>query len=364
MNYYIIPKNTINIKINLQYRNIESLPFISNSVNLFVNKKINQINNLNLNSTEYINIKNLINYLNIVYNQLLNFINKLHIYNQTYYELLETITICNIKEYLCSKQILTSAHISPNYIFSNNLFTSFRTTNKTDIFYSSLFNYQLISNLFLSNTIRHKIDLFFIEFNNNDYSDIKYLSKNILITLYLLCKYQSENGNLIIKLENFYSKIVVDFLYILSTLYEKIIIIKPIISNITDSTKYVVCKGFINSNNINKIIINIEDIVINYLTNYNQNNIYIDSILENTIPYYFLNKIEEINIVIGQQQIDSLEQIISLVKNKNKDEKIETIKKSNVQKGVQWCEKFNIPYNKLFDKTNIFLKKEVVFDNC
>ena len=53
--------------------------------------------------------------------------------------------------------------------------------------------------------------------------------------------------------------------------------------------------------------------------------------------------------------MESLDQIINIIKNKNKDERVETIKKSNIQKSVSWCEKLKIPYNRFSEKTNIFL---------
>ena len=81
----------------------------------------------------------------------------------------------------------------------------------------------------------------------------------------------------------------------------------------------------------------------------------ISSILDNDIPYYFKNKIDELNIIIGQQQIDALEQIIMLYKNKSKNDKIELLKKNNIQKSVSWCEKYKIPCNKFAEKVNIFL---------
>ena len=61
------------------------------------------------------------------------------------------------------------------------------------------------------------------------------------------------------------------------------------------------------------------------------------------------------NITIGQQQLEALNQIIGILKNKNKYDKIETIKKSNIQKSVNWCEKYKIPCNKFTEKINIFL---------
>jgi hypothetical protein len=68
-----------------------------------------------------------------------------------------------------------------------------------------------------------------------------------------------------------------------------------------------------------------------------------------------LNKIEESNAVIGQQQLESYNQIINIFKNKNKEEKIESLKRSHIQKCIQWCEKNQIPHNKFTDKINIFL---------
>ena len=103
-------------------------------------------------------------------------------------------------------------------------------------------------------------------------------------------------------------------------------------------------------------------IIINNLNNINNmsniiSGVYIDSILENKIPYMFINKLEELNIVIGQQQIDSIEQVICLLKNKNKEEKLEVIKRTNNLKCVQWCEKYNIPHVKQLEKQNMFLKR-------
>jgi hypothetical protein len=66
-------------------------------------------------------------------------------------------------------------------------------------------------------------------------------------------------------------------------------------------------------------------------------------------------KLDDINIIIGQQQIESLDLLINILKNKNKEDKIEAMKKTNIQKSVAWCEKYKIPCNKFSEKTNIFL---------
>ena len=66
-------------------------------------------------------------------------------------------------------------------------------------------------------------------------------------------------------------------------------------------------------------------------------------------------KMDDMNIIIGQQQLESLDMVINILKNKNKEDKIETIKKSNIQKSVVWCEKYKIPCNRFSEKINIFL---------
>jgi hypothetical protein len=71
----------------------------------------------------------------------------------------------------------------------------------------------------------------------------------------------------------------------------------------------------------------------------------INRVLKINIPYLFLNKIEEINTIIGHQQIDCIHSTILLIENKNKDAKIKNLVKINIQKCIKWCIKNNIQYN-------------------
>jgi hypothetical protein len=79
----------------------------------------------------------------------------------------------------------------------------------------------------------------------------------------------------------------------------------------------------------------------------------IRSLLNFNIPYLFLMKIDEINNIIGQQVLEGLDSVVNLLK--NKEDKIESLKKINIQKSIMWCEKYNVPHNKVFEKSNIFL---------
>ena len=80
-----------------------------------------------------------------------------------------------------------------------------------------------------------------------------------------------------------------------------------------------------------------------------------DTTISSYKPYYLLNKIEESNLVIGRQQLEAYDQIINIFKNKNREEKVENLKRIHIQKCIQWCEKNQLPHNKFTDNVNIFL---------
>jgi hypothetical protein len=79
------------------------------------------------------------------------------------------------------------------------------------------------------------------------------------------------------------------------------------------------------------------------------NNIY--SILSFKLPYNFIIKLEEINISLGEQQIETLLNTIDLIKNP-KDYNTDELIEKNIQKCILWCKKHNIDYNKLLEKSS------------
>ena len=74
-----------------------------------------------------------------------------------------------------------------------------------------------------------------------------------------------------------------------------------------------------------------------------------------------MNNIEEINIILGQRQIENILFTIKMIKNKDKyNERIAKFKSNNIQRCIKWCENNNIDTNKFKDiisHKNIFLKK-------
>jgi hypothetical protein len=124
-------------------------------------------------------------------------------------------------------------------------------------------------------------------------------------------------------------------------------------TKITKGERYIVCKNMnakmMELNSLNSQL----DEKIEKCLSPKETNVF--SLISNEIPYHFLNKIEESNAVIGQQQLESYDLIINIFKNKNKDDKIEALKRNHIQKCIQWCERNQLPHNKFIDKINIFL---------
>lgn len=181
--------------------------------------------------------------------------------------------------------------------------------------------------------------------NINEY--VLFVIKSILTAM----KLQAVGGCFIMKIDCVFYKPVIDLIYIVSKLYAKTYLMKPNTSNIITDERYVVCKSFTSSDTTCRDKLTH---IYNQLKN-NMNDLTIGSLLNNNLYYYFLNKIEESNVIIGQQKLDAYGHLITLLKSKNKLDKIEILKKHNVQKCVFWCEKHNIPCNKLIDKNTSIL---------
>jgi hypothetical protein len=195
------------------------------------------------------------------------------------------------------------------------------------------------------------VDFLYIEINN---IGINNYILNFINALCYMLKYQNECGTCVMRVESLHYKPVLDVVYFLTSMYEKVYIIKPNISNSLNDERFIICKNFLLDHSRMKeastFIKTLNDIIIDIKNGKN-----IISIINSELPYYFLNKLEESNIIIGQLQLEHLDQVINTIKNKNRDNKIETLKKNNIQKSIQWCEKNKIPYNKFVDKLNIFL---------
>jgi|LakMenEpi03Aug12_release.lakeMendotaPanAssembly.Ray.scaffolds.fasta_scaffold54539_1 hypothetical protein len=360
MTYYLLPKNNNNISIIPNTDSIDIKTYTSHSLYNFYNEIKKQLDLLIQTDNVSLVFKNLVKNMNpyeYIFSKVPGTkysISKLKAKSNLFYDLLEITNTLNLFDSFFNK-IMKSLHISENYIDSNQCIDFLRENQKNENINIENINEEIY------NTINDKrYDFIFYEIKNIDFENLNDYILNFIQVLMILLKYQSNNGVCLIKINHIFHKPIIDILYILSSVYEKVYIIKPSTSNITIFDKYIVCRNFMLDDTKKEIYKNYYFKLAQFISIYLQhNNNNISSIINCEIPSYFINKIDDINIIIGQQQLESIDQIINIIKNKNKDEKIETIKKSNIQKSITWCEKFKIPHNKFSEKVNIFLPLKI-----
>ena len=382
MNYYIIPKNNFNFELSLKLTNDDIKPCISFSLIFHLTSAytqllkledikstsediINDITNEKVINEKVLNEDITIDYVTQIVNPFefihtnvpgsILSVSKVKPDANIFFELMEIFQMFNINDILATKHKINIAHLTPNHTSTTYLLNMLREENNDFIIVED-FDYNKLYTKFITNNIDLKLDLIIFEFPQCDYANTTQYIHNMLLALIIITKYQANLGTCIIKIDNIFYKAIIDIIFLLSSFYDKILLIKPIISNITKGERFIVCKSFNcgiveNSNIRNKI----DEQILTKLNDSGTDDKCISSLINDEIPYYFLNKLEESNAVIGQQQLESYDQIINIFKNKNRDEKIENLKRQHIQKCIQWCEKNQLPHNKFIDKVNIFL---------
>lgn len=210
---------------------------------------------------------------------------------------------------------------------------------------------------------------FSANFNNQES-----LAQNLVVAevLYAITM-QHFGGSFVLKIFDIFTKVTVDLLQLLCSVYDDVIVFKPNTSRIANSEKYVVCKQFnIRDKHAHDALINkFRDFFIGInvggvgshvqessTTDTGTSVVEITSVLNTGADgrhnIQLLNRIEEINAILGQQQIENITMTISMIQTKTYD-KLDAYKRANVQKCIAWCERYDIPCNKNVVSTNAFI---------
>ena len=228
---------------------------------------------------------------------------------------------------------------------------------------------------------------FSIDFNHQELLASKLLFAQICFALAI----QKEGGHFVLKVFDLFTKPSLECLYILSSMYEEVHIIKPSTSRLANSEKYLVCKYFRRNEMYTRLM---DSIIANFhllscdpseVKEMNKdteheknsssctgasststkesddcNNVHtiIKSILPFPIEYYFVNKVEDYNAIFGQQQIENITTTMSNISSKAKADKIDNLKKNNIMKCLAWCEKHNIPSNQNVIHASLYSKSQ------
>ena len=196
-----------------------------------------------------------------------------------------------------------------------------------------------------------------IDFSGNFKNQEHMAFKLILCEIFYALSILKKNGNFVLKIYDIFNKTTIQCVYLLSSLFKSIKILKPKTSRSANSEKYIICHHLIyNDEQKLKLIEKFYKILKVY------NNIkepyYIESFLDINIQHFFINKLQEINSILGNFQIKNILSTIKLIENnEKKNDKICSFKNENIKKCINWCTKNNIPYNTKYKPTNMFHKK-------
>ncbi len=397
MTYFVLPiiHNVISPElINLQIDKIQNESiYINKSLSIFLNEIKEQINQYN---NYWDNAKKFINPYEFIHTNVPNHnfsISKYKPISRAFFKILEIYNTFNIIDK--RKRIINSFHLAEgpggfieatSYLRSNKLDTYYGMSliddnnhsvpgwKKADIFLKKNKNVVIergkdnTGNLFNPENYRYcyekyknSMDIitgdggfdFSIDYNRQEGLAVRLLLTQIAYAVAM----QNKNGVFILKMFDLFLLPSFQIVYLLSTLYKKVFIIKPNTSRYANSEKYIVCLGFKNINTVG-LVYKFYTILTQF-TNTNFEESCIKSIINFPIQIYYKTTIREINCILGTQQIENILNTIKFIINKDKKkEKVDTIKLQNTQKCIRWCVKNNIPYNTVNDEhKNIFLKK-------
>lgn len=197
---------------------------------------------------------------------------------------------------------------------------------------------------------------FSVDFNNQEGMSLNLIFSQIAFAI--AC--QKLGGNFILKVFDTFTETSVDFVYFLSSIYENVFVVKPNTSRSANSEKYIICKHFrLQKQHVKEYVYKFIDI----LDTFSQHK-QISRLFSTQIPILYLTKLEEINAIYGQQQIESILFTLTLIKkiknNYSEKYKLEKLKTQNIAKCISWCEKYNIPMNRNFNTNNFIHDKNIV----
>lgn len=196
---------------------------------------------------------------------------------------------------------------------------------------------------------------FSIDFNKQELLISQLLFAQIA---YAVC-IQKKGGTFILKLFDCFMSHTVDLVYLLTSFYESVHVMKPQTSRYANSEKYIVCSGFVydgDSEYYNHIFKCFEGML--------NSAEYPRRFLKGPIPSLFMKKMDECNIIFGQQQTQNIHHTLSLLESKPRFDQIETLVKANMKRATDWCIKHHLPYN-IIHSYNMFLtpKKMAINDD-
>ena len=211
-----------------------------------------------------------------------------------------------------------------------------------------------IKNQFISPKIKCDLIIascenYYSSINSKEQESYKLILGELLIILSSLNK----NGNCIFKIFDTFTFITIKVIYILSTLFDKIYVYKPLLSRLSDSEKFLICKNY-KYDNTEKIIKIIKEILSKIDSNQFLNDIFVDY----TLPNDFINNFKFINIKLVNEQQILINEIIKYIKDNNYfGDNFHNCKNKQIEATKWWINIFFPPSNNIYENNKELISK-------
>ncbi len=174
---------------------------------------------------------------------------------------------------------------------------------------------------------------FSLDFNKQEQLSYKLIFCEIVCALSV----QKKGGNFVCKIFDTFMIPTVKLLFFLGCFYEEIYLNKPLTSRPANSEKYIVAKNF---KGIDKEYLST---LLELLTLWKDKDIY--DVIGIDLPEYFLRNINDYNKMNSKQQMDTINNTIKIIEEKNKLSFLNKIIEKQIREAKNWCEKYKEKVN-------------------
>lgn len=330
MTYYTLPKlfknNNYNVISNIQI----VLQLVSDLKDDSLLEKLLNTLVTDANKQKYEEIKALYSFTDLLN---LKLSDEIH-HPKSYFAFIEITKVCN----LFNRNNIKSLHMSDSFDYLDALYQLRKKKDKyvflSDQYFVNMPSY-IVSET-MSDTI--SIQSFIYNYKNElDLISINHDTINEIVkSLFIALLVQKSGGNVVLKMKRLNTYIAKEIIYLLMSLYENVLIIKPKIVNSVNEYKYIIATNLtLNVGKFSNILIN----YICHLHSMNENEV-VTKLLNIDLPQLLVNKIDECELIMSENTLTTHMKILNSIHINNVNTK--SLEKKNENETRLWLKENNI----------------------
>jgi len=189
--------------------------------------------------------------------------------------------------------------------------------------------------------------------NSKEDESYKLLLGEILVIL----KSLNKNGHIILKVNDTFTSVTIKLVSLLTTLFDEIYIYKPLLSRLSDSEKYIICKKY-KYDFSDKVAKKLSEMIEKIMKNIDSNEFLNDIFLDVEIPAELQNDFKFINTKFVNQQQILINEIVKYIKENNYfGDKFHESKNKQIEATKWWIKMFYPPSNNIYQTNKEIIDK-------